>query len=294
MQSPHLAAEQSPARLIELASTPAGIKTILFHVHGDEALENRLQAALSMARAFGAHLHLLHVTPIEAYTVTDAFATFVSSEILGVLEDEAEKMRKRIESHLANEDVSWDYEELTGEMMPRLVQRAALSDLVIAGRQPTGREFGGPSISFLGDLIQAIRTPLMVVGDESARIDPFGGAVVAWNGSYEAANALRAAVPLLQVASQVRLVTVEEEKEEQFPSIAALEFLSRHGVHAELSALGRYTDTVEQQIVDQAAIDGASYIVIGGYGHSRAGEFLFGGVTRTLLKSCPLPIVVSH
>jgi nucleotide-binding universal stress UspA family protein len=294
MRTAELVMEQSSKPMRQAATAPDGIKTILFHVHNDEGLENRLQVALSMARAFDAHLQLLHVTPIEVYMVTDAFAVFVSPQILEVLEDESAKLREKLKKQLANEDVSWDYEEVTGEIMSHLIQRAALVDLVLTGRQPENREFGGPSIAFLGDMLQNVRTPLLVIGDETAEIDPFGPVMVAWNGSYEAANAIRAAVPLLKVASQVRLLTVDESLEERFPSTAALEYLSRHGVHAELSKRPRFIDTVEKEIVDEALIGGATYIVMGGYGHSRAGEFLFGGVTRSLLKKCPMPLFVTH
>lgn len=294
MQTAELVLDQSSISMIEPATAPAGIKTILFHVHNDEGLDNRLQVALSMARAFGAHLHLLHVTPIEAYMVTDAFAVVISPQILEVLEDESAKLGEKLKQQLAGEEVSWDYEEVTGEMMSHLTQRAALADLVITGRQPRKREFGGPSIAFLGDMLQSIRTPLLVIGDESPVMDVFGPAIVAWNGSYEAANALRAAVPLLKVASQVRLVVVDEEKERPFPSTAALAYLSRHGIHAELFEKSRIIDTVEQEIAAQAATDGASYIVMGGYSHNRAGEFLFGGVTRSLLKNCSVPLFVAH
>lgn len=294
MQTAELLMEQPSVRTVEAASKPSGIKTILFHVHDDDRLDNRLQVALSMARAFGAHLHLLHVAPIEAYTVTDAFATYVNAEIVAVLEDEAAKLKARLVDQLAKEDVSWDYENLTGSLMPHLVQCAALADLVLTGREPHDREFGGPAITLIGDMLHSIRTPLFVLADESPEIDLFGPVVIAWNGSYEAANAMRAAVPLLKLASQVRLLTVDESKQQQFPSISALEYLSRHGVHAELSERVRIIDTVEQEIVDAAQIDGASYIIMGGYSHPRAGEFLFGGVTRSLLKSCPVPLFVAR
>jgi len=292
MRTAELVKEQSP--MIEPAHAPAGIKTILFHVHNDEALENRLQVALSLARAFGAHLHLLHVTPIQAYMVTDAFAVFVSREILDTLEDESAKLRDKLKQQLAKEDVSWDYEEITGEVLPRLVQRAALADLVITGRQPQKPEFGGPPIVFLGEMLRTIRTPLLVIGDEATEIDPFGPVIVAWNGSYEAANALRSAVPLLKISSKVRIVSVTEETEGQFPSTSSLEYLSRHGIHAELIQRPWIVATVEEQLIDQAAAHGASYIVMGGYSHSRAGEFIFGGVTRSLLKKCPVSLVMAR
>ena len=152
MQTAELVMEQSSKPIIEAAIAPAGIKTILFHVHDDDGLEGRMQAGLAIARAFGAHLHLLHVTPIEAYTVVDAFATYVNAELVEVLEEEAAKLKAKLEQQLANEDVSWDYEEVTSVLTPHLIQRAALADLVITGREPREWEFGGPAIRLLGDM----------------------------------------------------------------------------------------------------------------------------------------------
>ena len=294
MQTAELVMEHSSKSIIEPATVPLGIKTMLFHIHNDDGLADRLQVAFSIARAFGTHIHLLHVTPIEAYTVTDAFATYVNAGIVQVLEDEAAKLKNELEQQLANEDVSWTYEEVTGSLMPHLIQRAALADLVLTGREPYDREFGSPAITLLGDMLHRIRTPLLIVGDETRKIDPFGTAVVAWNGSYEAANAMRAAVPLLKLSSRVRLVSVDESKDEQFPSTGALEYLSRHGIHAELVEPLRIINSVTEELLDQAETYGASYMVVGGYSHTRAGEFLFGGVTRSLLKKCPISLVMAH
>lgn len=294
MRTAELVMEHSSTQMAQPTAAPTGIKTILFSVHNDDGLANRIQVALSMARAFGAHLHLLHVTPIEAYTVTDAYATFVSAEILKVLEKESANLKEKLEQQLSKEDVSWDYEELTGVLMPHLMQRAALADVVLTGRQPYEREFAGPAITLLGDMLHRIRTPLFIVGDEARDFDPFGRAIVAWNGSYEAASALRAAVPMLRLASQVRLISVQEPKEKQFPSTAALEYLSRHGIHAELVQRPCLEDSVQEELVDEATDDQADYMVMGGYGHSRAGEFLFGGVTRSFLKECPVSLLITH
>jgi nucleotide-binding universal stress UspA family protein len=294
MQTAEVITREAFRRTVEAAQMPAGIRTILFHVHEDEGLPGRVQTALSIARAFGAHLHLLHVTPIEAYTVTDAFSTYVNEGVVEILEGEAAKLRTALEKQLASEDVSWDYEEITGALMQHLIQRAALADLVITGREPYEREFGGPAITLLGDMLQRVRTPLLIVGDDKSDVDVFGPAMVAWNGSYEAANAMRSAVPLLRIASQVRLVIVDDRGDYDFPSTAALEYLSRHDIHAELVTPLLIARTVEEELLDQAGLDGAGYIVMGGYSHTRAGEFLFGGVTRSFLKKCPVTLVMSH
>lgn len=272
----------------------AGIKTILFHVHDDDSIMERLQVGLSLARACGAHLHCLHVTPIEAYTIVDSFgATFVNRDIVAAFEEEAAKLRQRIETQLGIEDVSWDYEEITGELMPHLVQSAALADILITGREPHEREFGGPAVSLVGDLLGQIRTPILITGDRMMDFDPFAPAVIAWNGSYEAANAVRAAVPLLKMASRVTVVQFSEERQRRFPSTLLVEYLSRHGIHAELESRTTSGD-IESALVSYAERHGASLIVMGGYGHSRAGEFLFGGVTRGLIKECPIALLMSH
>jgi len=272
----------------------AGIKTILFHVHDDDSIMERLQVGLSLARACGAHLHCLHVTPIEAYTIVDSFgATFVNQDIVAAFEEEAAKLRQRIETQLGIEDVSWDYEEITGELMPHLVQSAALADILITGREPHEREFGGPAVTLVGDLLGQIRTPILITGDRMMDFDPFAPAVIAWNGSYEATNAVRAAVPLLKMASRVTVVQFSEERQRRFPSTLLVEYLSRHGIHAELES--RTTSgNIESALVNYAERHGASLIVMGGYGHSRAGEFLFGGVTRGLIKECPIALLMSH
>jgi nucleotide-binding universal stress UspA family protein len=271
-----------------------GIKTILFHVHDDDSAMDRLEVALSIARACGAHVHCLHVTPIEAYAVTDTFGgTFVNDDIIEAFEEQAAKLRKRIEANLTIEDVTWDYEEITGELMPHLVQSAALADLVITGREPSEREFGGPAVTLIGDLLSQLRTPLLVIGDRTIDFDSFAPAVIAWNGSYEAANAVRGALPLLKLASKVTIVEFSEKKDRRFPSTRLLEFLSRHGIHAGLEK--RTTSgEVDQALASFAQREGAGIIVMGGYGHSRAGEFLFGGVTRALVKECPVALVMAH
>jgi nucleotide-binding universal stress UspA family protein len=263
-------------------------------VHEDDGLPDRLQSALSIARAFGAHLHLMHVTPIEAYTVSDPYGAFLSPEIVRVLEEEAGRLKARIEQQLAIEDVSWDYEEATGGLLTRLIRRASLADLVITGRRTGQGDFGPAALSVIGDMLHRSRTPILVLGDGPGRFDPLGVALVAWNASYEAANALRSAVPLLKVASKVRVVTIVEGEEDCFPPTDALEYLSRHGVHAELVEPQSTSNRIEEQLLGQARIHRASYIVMGGYSHSRAGELLFGGVTRSLLKECPVSLFVAR
>jgi len=290
-----------PAPDTQRTAVNSTIKTILLHIQNDTSLDARIDAALSLARATSSHLRCLHVTPIEAYVTMDSLGgVFVMDALMTRIDDEEAELRSRIERQLSAEDVAWDYEHVTASTVGEVVRRAALSDIVISGREAHIGRAQSLEMSILGDVLTSIRTPLLIPGDADRRFDPFGTAVIAWNGNYEAANAVRGALGLLRMASYVHVLQItEEEKSEAFPPTGLLEFLSRHGIHAELSVIEAPVDFRDPKVVSETIVARAealkgSYVVMGGYSHSRAGEFLFGGVTRRLLKNCPVTLVVAH
>jgi nucleotide-binding universal stress UspA family protein len=287
------AAAESERNLPDLAP-----KTILVHIQDDESVNTRLQSALALGRAYSAHITCLHVTPIQAYVAFDSFGgVFVMKDVIEALDEQEAKLRSKIEAELRNEDVSWDYSQVTGSVESQLVRHAALADLLVTGRTPHRSDFVGPAISLLADVMYRSRTPLFIPQDDGPPADPTGPALIAWDGSYEAANAVRSALGMLALSSNVHVLQIEEEKSETFPSTGLLEYLSRHGIHAELTVepeakLDR--DLIPDLLVARAMTVEASYLVMGGYNHNRIGEYLFGGVTRAMLKDAPLPIVIAH
>ena len=291
-----LVTEAAPALKSETGcvSAQAGIKSILLHVHDDSHLEHRLQAALSIARACTAHLQLLHVVPIEAYTFVDAYGGMnLSAQLVEALEDQARTVQASVQERLRNEDVSWDYQSATSPLAAAVIGHASLADLVIVGREHSAPDFGLGGSYLINRLIAESRTPILIPGDQVPIAEFDWPAVIAWNGSVEAANAVRGGIGLLKLAPKVKVVRFVESKPAQFPNTQLLEYLSRHGIHADFD---------ERQIIYSPAADivayarskGCAYLVMGGYSHSRAGEFLFGGVTRDLLRECPVSIVTMH
>jgi nucleotide-binding universal stress UspA family protein len=282
------------------SSKQSMLKSILLHVQDDATLDSRLGVALSLARSAGAHLSCLHVTPIQAYVAFDSFGgVFVMKDVIDKLEEKEAELRARVEERLRSEDVSWDYEQTTGDVVSQITSRAALVDLVVFGRQPHRHDFAGPALGLMGELLHRARTPLFIPGDEDRPIDVTGSALIAWDGSYEAANAVRASLGLLMLASNVEVVQVTEGKEQEFPGTKLLEYLSRHNVHAELSLQNPPGSAGESDVVAATLIAYArglanAYIVMGGYSHKRVREIIFGGVTRSLLKECPLPLLIAH
>ena len=279
----------------------AGVRTILLHVQNDESRDQRLETALSLARACSAHVECLHVTPIEAYVAFDSFGgVFVMNNVIKALDQEEAELRSAIEGRLRNEDVRWSYAQVTGNVAGQLVSHAALADLLVVGREPHKSDFVGTAIGLLGDLIHRSRTPLFISSDDDQRCDPTGTAMIAWDGSYEAANAIRSSIGLLKLASNVQVLQItEEDKKETFPSTRLLEYLSRHEIHVELSIIEagvdiQDSDVVSATLIARARALNAAYLVMGGYNHSRVGEYIFGGVTRTLLSNSPVPLVIAH
>ena len=120
--------------------------------------------------------------------------------------------------------------------------------------------------------------------------------VVAWDGSRNAARALADALPILALAKQVRILSVLDDKPdvEINQGADAQRYLKNHGISAtldEVNAEGRAIGDVLDQYVRQHRPD---LLVMGGYGHSRAREFLLGGATVHILSDPPCPVMLSH
>lgn len=278
----------------------SGIKTILLHVQNDQILDRTLESGLALARACGAHLSCLHVTPIEAYAAFDSFGgMFVMNDVIKAIAEEESLLAERLNSELSGEDVSWDTSQVTGNIASRIIGRAALADLIVTGRAPRRTDFQGSTTGLLGDLLHRSRTPLYIAADSGEVTDPTGAALIAWNGSLEAASAVRSAVGLLKLASDVRILRIDEEKNEAFPSTVLLEYLSRHGIHAELKIEtshpdARDADFIHACLISEAERMKAAYVVMGGYSHSRVSEYMFGGLTRSMLAGSPIPLFIAH
>ncbi len=120
--------------------------------------------------------------------------------------------------------------------------------------------------------------------------------VVAWDGSRSAARAMADALPILVRAKQVRILTVLNEKPHMAPNLGegARRHLQMHGVSAvvdEVDAAGDKIGVVLERYIKTHKPD---LLVMGGYGHSRAREFLLGGATEQALRAPPCPVLLSH
>lgn len=269
------------------------MKTILVHIEGDEGQESRLEAAFDLARASGGHLICLSVMPYAAYALGDpAMGAFPVTTLIDAVEARRRDERKAVEARLAHEGVSWEWHAADGDASDRLVEYARLADVVVMSSGPFKR-LAGMQLGLTGDVAVRAPAPVLAVPPRARSVNVAGPALVCWDGSQEAANALRAALPLLAMSEAVRILTVEE-KDSPFTGRTAAAFLSRHGVTAEVLERAQGSASIEQVIRSVVIETGASWLVQGAYGHSRMRETLFGGVTRSLLADAPVPLLLAH
>jgi nucleotide-binding universal stress UspA family protein len=181
------------------------------------------------------------------------------------------------------------------ELPYELVSREArAADLVIVGARHTGgnmQDLADPGVI----LLRAGR-PVLVVPDTVAPLQ-LRRVVVAWKDTRESRRAVRDALPFLQEAKEVLLVEVgEDESQSQakknLADVAA--YLVRHRVIVAAEVWRRPRRPVVAELLDVVEEEKADLIVAGSYGHSRLGEWIFGGVTRELLSASPVCCLLSH
>ena len=268
--------------------------SILLHIHDDDCLEARLQAALDIVRTFGGHLTCVQAIPFDVMAPGDIYGSG-AAELVPILRENAEKLQQRVEARLAAEGVAWDWVQDFDAAGHMLLAYAALADLIVLGAsEPRG---GKGASSLAGQVALHAQTPVLAVPAGTRGFDAAVPAMVAWNGSIEASHALRAAVPLLKRSASVQLVTVEEVREVRaydLPPTEGGEFLSRHGIACEMVAIPLRDGSAQDALRHAAEVRKVGCIVMGAYGHTRLRETVLGGATRGLLAHSPVPLFLCH
>jgi nucleotide-binding universal stress UspA family protein len=120
--------------------------------------------------------------------------------------------------------------------------------------------------------------------------------VIAWDFSRFASRAIADALPVLERAKRVYVVTVTNEKaiDAERSSAELAKHLARHGVDIVLDLVDAAGRGVGEVLQSYVAAHQADLLLMGAYGHSRIREFVLGGATRSMLAHPPVPILFSH
>jgi nucleotide-binding universal stress UspA family protein len=285
--------------------TPQGslvmaFKTILT-VTGLEEGDGDVKLAARLCEEAGAHLSILALAfapppPVGDYAVmtSDVWIQERQADMMRLV-DRNEALEGLVSRLGVSCDISTEYPE-GGWADDVIGRRARYADLT----------FMGPDMLKSGRLMQKIvegalfasGKPLLIVPENTRPTLAPQTIVVGWDARIEASRAVREALDMMKGASQVRLTLIDPEQGEvahgDEPGADAAAYLSRHGIKVTVDRLPSGGDSVATVLTRHAVDCGADLLVMGGYGHSRLRERVFGGVTRKMLEQPKVPILMAH
>lgn len=282
------------------------IAKIVVLLTGTQRDREALSTAFAAAKPFRAHVVALFVRP-DPRLVLPYTGVPVSPDIVQEIVDAAEKMNDEAAksartmlgeaASAANvtlvsaprkcETTSSSFLEMQGYLPSCVAEATRLSDLVVFGPMTLT---DGPDLSdaFIETLLKSERPVLFA----SRAPSEFPGKVfVAWDGSATAARALVGAMPFLRRAREIVLLSVQREKVELK---VASDYLTMHDLPCREEMVAPGERGIGEALLDSAVGGKADLLVMGGYGHNRLGEIIFGGVTQHVRWHASIPVLMIH
>ena len=264
--------------------------TMLVHVDIEHDSERRIELAISLADRFQATLIGVAGCALwPAFIAGDVGLTesgqYDLQKVAARFDETGKTFRARGRSL---ERIEWRSAlEPPGEL---LLREARAADLLIVGRRHSEND-ADPGV-----IVLRAGRPVLLAPDTVAAL-PLRRVVVAWKDTRECRRAVRDALPFLQQAKEVLLVGMGEHKSQshgkkELADVAA--YLVRHRVIVAAEVWRRPQRPVAAELLHVVKEEKADLIVAGCYGHSRLGEWIFGGVTRELLTASPVCCLLSH
>jgi nucleotide-binding universal stress UspA family protein len=301
MASNQTSALRDPATL-SIEKRTAQLGEIVVFIDGHVETPSILEFASVLAEEHGARLISVFMQPEPTVTIPETFARGKGMEIVR-------------EAHRAQLDrIEADYRALFEDIVRRHGIRSAsewrslpylsrevgvhayYADLVVIARpEPAAQTAGPPGLA--ESLILSSGRPIIVF-PPSSTVSRVRRILVGWNARRESIRAVADALPLLVKTEAVEVLVVDHERHAsghgQEPGADIARHLARHGVHVEVRRLSSGGEEVGHLLLSQATAFAADLVVMGAYGHSHLSEWMFGGVTRTVLREAGLPVLMSR
>jgi nucleotide-binding universal stress UspA family protein len=257
------------------------LKSILLHVDAAGNVGERVQLARRVAQAHGARIDALYAVLPAVLQYPFAFAGDAQAAALLMNYEGEQRERAKVAFERAckgpGSAVTAVWNETPDEPIHAFTEHAWAADLlVLAQHDPSPKAYPGVPADFAAAVLIESGKPGLVM--------PFIGAGAS------------AALPFLQRAQQVHLAVWDEGADSgEAHATAAIEaYLMHHGIAHRLHRGGRPTRDLGEMLLSLAADVQADLLVMGCYGHGRARESVLGGVTRTVMRSMTLPVLMTH
>ncbi|NBJ13104.1 universal stress protein [Microvirga arsenatis] len=277
------------------------IKDVMVHLDGSPEDDNRLEYGRALASGEGTHLIGIFTNLLPDLSITMPFdgggAAIV--QIVTELEQQTRKdgdvtagrLTDRLSGLQENAELR-RFDEIFGTMSIKVAEQARYADLFVATRP-----YGAGDTPVWLDLVESVLfgsgRGLLIVPPGYRQPGPVKTVLVAWNGSREAARALGEGLGFVQDAARTVVLMID-------PKAAPLmgqdieRHLARHGVTAEVSAVESRGRRVADVVLDEARRVSADLVIMGGYGHTRLREQVFGGATLDMLTISDRPVLLAH
>lgn len=279
-------------------------KTVLVHVDNDKHASERIKLAARIAMNEEAHLIGAAPSGVSRFIYQSKFI-YEGGGMSTHLDSHLDELRKHAKEALTTFEKtaktmgvrSYEARQVDDEAGGGVSLQARYSDLVVIGQTDVDEPSSTTLPDFPEFVIMNSGRPVLIVPYTGHFDTVAKRALIAWDASTSATRAVTAAIPLLKHAENVDVVVFNPDSRgdahgEQPGADIAL-YLARHGI--KVNVVRQKTDIdVGNALLSIAADLGSDLLVMGGYGHSRFREILLGGVTRTVLESMTVPVLMSH
>ncbi|MBS0327665.1 MAG: universal stress protein [Proteobacteria bacterium] len=276
------------------------IKSIVVHVDDGVAVGDRVETAVRVAARFGSALTGVYLVATQEVTPTVAalLPPDAVSQRIAATGEAQERSEAAFRDGATGRVTAVEWRAPAGIAVEAAVANARYADLAILGQPQRDTDAFGFQQRVAESVLLQSGTPVLYIPYTGAPQSLGARVLVAWDGKRESARAIRDALPFLREASQVMIASYPRNTETADtlalaqPHLDA--YLGRHGVRPVFRRhLGDDLE-VGQRLLSQAADFGSDLLVMGGFAHSRAREWVLGGVTRTMLESMTLPVLMAR
>lgn len=289
-------------------------RTILVHVDEAPRVAERIRLAVELALQDDGHLLGVAMTGIARALYQNAIVDERDPNLalhLNFLRERANRALEQFAPLVQRLGLqSFEQRVVDDDAGAGLSLMARHADLVVIGQADpehvstvAGSEFPAQVLTNSGRPVLVV--PYAGLPHPAASGAPARRVMIAWNASKEAARAVHEALPLLKRAERVQIAIFDADTERalhgEAPGAELLRYLARHGVDAQVvlrqssrSGLLKRPSGTGEALLSLLAEENSDLLVLGAYGHSRFRETLLGGVTRTVLESMTVPVLMSH
>ena len=276
-----------------------GYQTILVHCDAGKKVSCHLDVAAELAGRFGSVFVGLHAQP-PFETAAYVEGGFSMAPIYKAFEDGAKAdlaaSRTAFDKALKGKHLTTEWRVIDDYPEEALTMAARYADLLVVGQSTTDNITTTPA-NLPESVALATGRPVMVVPHIGAAKRPGKKVMLCWNASRESARAASDAMPFLKAADEVVVLIVDPKAANGHgaePGADVAVWLARHGVKVTVQREVAADSDIGNVILSRAADLDVDLIVMGAYGHSRMRELVMGGVSRTLLSSMTVPILMAH